>query len=69
MDDYGMKRIEDLFCKFVAWTITYLAQRAARKMEACTSPMPYAHNASHSRRNLQILWRKKRPGFTMFYVC
>ena len=53
MDDYGMKRyvLHIYIYIFVAWTITYLAQRVARKMEACASPMPYAHNVSHSRRN------------------
>ena len=62
MEYYGWLWYEEIcsdFCIFVAWTITYLAQRAARKMEACTSPMPYAHNVSHSRRNFQILWEKK----------
>ena len=48
----------DMFCIFVAWTITYLAQRVAGKMEACTCPMPYAYNVSHSRRNFLILWKK-----------
>ena len=67
--DYGMKRYVLQSC----WTITYLAQRVARKMEACTSPMPYAHNMSHSRKNFQIGWKKNWPEFSnvasKFYVC
>ena len=60
--DYGMKRY--MCCIFVAWTMTYLAQRVARKVEAAKSPMAYAHNVSHSTRNFQILWNKNCPEFS-----